>query len=273
MDYVQRNKEAWEEAFENKSPTWGEDIVSRIKSEQFPFLQKAIVDELSHYDLKDKVLGQFCCNNGRELLSLMGTGARRGVGFDIAENQIAFANETAKQLGMPCTFIAGDVLEIDDSYTKTFDYLFITIGALCWFKDLKAFFGKVSGCLKQKGIVIINESHPVTNMLCAPGEEGYSEETQNKLVYSYFDKTWEENMGMAYITGKPALSKTFTSFTHSMATILTSISQNGLRIQKLEEYDFDIAGGMFRHLDHQGIPLCYLLVAEKDEVPCAARAG
>jgi hypothetical protein len=30
------------------------------------------------------------------------------------------------------------------------------------------------------------------------------------------------------------------------------------------EYDYDIGDGMFQHLDHQGIPLSYLLVAEKD---------
>jgi hypothetical protein len=77
-------------------------------------------------------------------------------------------------------------------------------------------------------------------------------------------EAWEDNDGMAYITGKPTLSKTFTSFTHSMGKILTSISQNGLRILKLDEYDYDIAGDMFQHLDHQGIPLSYLLVAVKD---------
>lgn len=263
MNYIQGNKEAWEEAFENRSPTWGVDIISRIKSEPFPFLQKVIVDVLSHFDFKDKVLGQFCCNNGRELLSLMGTGARKGIGFDIAENQVAFANETARQLGYPCTYIACDVLTIDDTYSDTFDALFITIGALCWFKELGAFFAKVSRCLKQKGVLIINETHPVTNMLCVPGEEKFSEDTQEKLVYSYFEYTWEDNMGMAYITGKPALSKTFTSFTHSMGKILTSISENGLRILKLHEYDYDIGDGTFQHLDHKGFPLSYLLVAEK----------
>ncbi len=264
MDYIQRNKEAWEEAFGNKSSTWGNDIVARIRSEQFPFLQNAVVQEISHLDLKDKVLGQFCCNNGRELLSLMGTGARKGIGFDIAENQIAFANDTAKQLGLPCSFIACDVLAIDDLYTGTFDALLITIGALCWFQDLSPFFRKVSGCLKHKGVLIINETHPVTNMLSVPGDDGYSEELQNKLVFSYFEKTWEENQGMSYITGKSTLSKTFISFSHSMSKILTSISENGMRLQKLEEYDYDIAGGLFRHLDHQGIPLSYLLVAVKE---------
>lgn len=39
-------------------------------------------------------------------------GAVYGVGFDIAENQISFANMTAKKLQMNCTFIATDILNI-----------------------------------------------------------------------------------------------------------------------------------------------------------------
>jgi len=264
MDYIQQNKKAWEEAFRNKSPSWGKDIEEKVKAEPFPFLQPAIVDEIDQHDLKAKIIGHFCCNNGRELLSLMKSGAKEGVGFDIAENQIAFANDTAKKLRAPCTFIACDVLKIDEKYNEYFDYLFITIGALCWFQDLGAFFRKVSECLKQNGIVIINEMHPLTNMLCAPGEEGYDEGASNRLTYPYFEKTWEQNTGMSYITGKAAISKTFISFSHPMGTILTSISENELKIKKLVEYDYDISGGMFEHLNHRGIPLSYLLVAGKE---------
>jgi predicted RNA methylase len=75
-------------------------------------LEKALVEELINFDLKGKTIAQFCCNNGRELLSLYKMGAVYGVGFDIAENQISFANMTAKKLQMNCTFIATDILNI-----------------------------------------------------------------------------------------------------------------------------------------------------------------
>ncbi|MCB7062323.1 hypothetical protein [Enterocloster citroniae] len=35
---------------------------------------------------KGKTISQFCCNNGRELFSLIQLGAKDGVDFDIAEN-------------------------------------------------------------------------------------------------------------------------------------------------------------------------------------------
>ena len=57
-----------------------------------------------------KTIGQFCCNNGRELLSLVKCGrAKKGIGFDIAENQVAFANEKAKELNLP---------SIDDAFIR-----------------------------------------------------------------------------------------------------------------------------------------------------------
>jgi SAM-dependent methyltransferase len=263
VDYIGQNKAAWEEAYDNRSPTWGMDVADRLGREVFPFIQKAIVDEMGAYDFKGRIIGQFCCNNGRELLSLMGTGAAKGIGFDIAENQIAFANKVARQTGLPCEFVACDVLDIDASYWGKFDFLFITIGALCWFRDLDVFFGKVAACLKIGGVVIINEMHPVTNMLRAPGEEGYSEDVKDKLMNPYFGKTWEQNTGMSYITGRPSISRTFVSFSHSMSSIIGAMVGNSLRIRTFREFDYDISGGMFEHLDHQGIPLSYILTAER----------
>jgi len=264
MDYIKKNKTAWEEAYDSRSPTWGTDVASRLSREKFPFVQGAIVAEIAALDFEGREIGQFCCNNGRELMALMRTGASRGVGFDIAENQVAFANGIAAELGLPCEFVACNILDIDESYHDRFDYLFITMGALCWFQDLGPFFEKASECLRTGGIIIINEVHPVTNMLCAPGEDGFSEERQAMLVNSYFEKVWEQNTGMSYITGKTAISSTFVSFSHSMSKILNAMSSNGFRIRSMREFDYDIAGGMFEHLDHKGIPLSYILTAIKD---------
>lgn len=262
MDYIIRNKEAWEEAFNNRPKGWGEDIVYRIKNEELPYIVKDLADELVKYDFKNKTVAQFCCNNGRELLSIMKLGASCGTGFDIAENMIAAANETAKELDLNCTFIATDILEIDKHYYDSFDYIFITIGALTWFEDLYKFFRKASLCLKKGGKVFINEMHPITNMLAASGEENYDDEAQDKLVYSYFRKEpWVDN-SMSYISDK-VLSKTFCSYSHTMSYIVNSICRNGMSINKLIEFDYDISD-MFRKLNNKGIPLSYILICQKD---------
>lgn len=263
MGYRQENKEAWEEAFENRSKGWGEDIKDRLNQEDFPYIEKVLVEEILNYDFQNKTIGQFCCNNGRELLSLMKLGVEKGVGFDIAENMISFANTKAQDLGVNCTFVVSDILEIDPIYHDSFDYIFITIGALTWFQDLTEFFHIVSLCLKKGGKLIINEVHPVTNMLGAPGDENYDETVPNKLVYSYFrNEPWIENSGMGYMSGKTYDSKTFVSFSHTFSHIINSISKNHMNITKINEYDYDISS-LFGHLDNKGIPLSFILVSQK----------
>lgn len=261
MDYIISNKEAWEEAFENRYKGWGEDIVYRLKNEKLPFIVKDLANELVNYDFKNKSVAQFCCNNGRELLSIMKFGASSGIGFDIAENMVAVANNTANELDVNCKFVATDILKIDEQFYDSFDYIFITIGALTWFRNLSSFFEKVSLCLKQDGKLFINEMHPITNMLAASGEESFDEEALNKLAYSYFRKEpWIEN-SMCYMSDK-VLSKTFCSYSHTMSHIINSICQNGMCIKKLMEFDYDISS-MFRQLNNKGIPLSYVLVSQK----------
>ena len=102
--YIEGNKAAWEEAFDNRDASWGADITERIRSEEeYPFFNEETKAVLKQINTEGAVIGQFCCNNGRELLSLVKCGkAKQGVGFDIAENQVAFANEKAKELNLPC---------------------------------------------------------------------------------------------------------------------------------------------------------------------------
>lgn len=123
-------------------------------------------------DTKGKTIGQFCCNNGRELLSLVKCGkAEKGIGFDIAENQVAFANQKANELNVNCEFVAANIYDIGQEYEAMFDVVIITIDELCWFKDLRRFFEVVSKCMKPGATIIINEQHPCTNMIAAEGEE------------------------------------------------------------------------------------------------------
>ena len=87
--YIEGNKAAWEEAFENRAPSWGIDIADRIEKEEYPFFNEETKNVLKALDLEGTVIGQFCCNNGRELLSLVKNGrAKKGIGFDIAVDSL-----------------------------------------------------------------------------------------------------------------------------------------------------------------------------------------
>ena len=126
MSYITTNKAAWEEAFEHRHPNWGDENYQRLENERLPFFNKGIRDELETIDFKNKSVAQFCCNNGRELLSLMQLGAKNGIGFDIAENIIAQAEATAKKANITnCEFEACNLLDISSDYHNSFDFIFL----------------------------------------------------------------------------------------------------------------------------------------------------
>lgn len=98
MDYIKNNKLAWEEAFENRRPNWGDENYKILMTQTLPFLNRDTVAEFNKINMKGKTIAQFCCNNGRELLSIMQLNPVHAVGFDIAENIIEQAKETARQI-------------------------------------------------------------------------------------------------------------------------------------------------------------------------------
>lgn len=261
--YIEGNKAAWEEVFDKRDASWGADITERIKNEDYPFFYEETKEILKELDTEGMTIGQFCCNNGRELLSLVKCGrAKKGIGFDIAENQVAFANGKAKELKLPCEFVAVNIYDIDDGYRDQFDIVIITIGALCWFKDLDRFFAIVAKCMKQGGVIVINEQHPCTNMLATEEEKLYDPEHKLECHYSYFEHEWTGNEGMYYITKKNYHSKTFTDYTHSMSEIISGMCGNGIVVTGMWEFDYDISGG-YNSVDHSGYPLSMIIQGTK----------
>ena len=264
MSYVQGNKAAWEEAVEHRHPGWGEENDQRLRTECLPFFCPDLAQELRALDYNGKTVAQFCCNNGRELLSWMQLGAKCGIGFDLAENIIAQARDTAQKAGIGnCRFVCQNILDIPQQYHGSLDYVLFTIGAITWFEDLRPLFQKVSDCLKPGGMLLLHDYHPVMNMLPMPGEPGFDARHLNQIQYSYFRKEpWIENEGMAYMSETYA-SKTFVSFSHTMSDIVNGVSQAQMRIVKLNEYDYDV--GLSDVYDKKGFPLSYFLSAKKTE--------
>lgn len=261
MNYIKDNKAAWEAAFDNRSGDYAKDLLSRLKNEENPYFDTDLYTILNQYDLKDKTIAQYCTNNGRELLQLSLKGVKKAIGFDIAENMVNYANDIAQKLNAPAQFIQTDILTIDARFHDTFDLGLITVGALCWFKDLNAFLKVVKDTCKENAILIINETHPFGLMLATEAEDAYDENHPKRLTYNYFGHTvWQEH-GMGYMSDKKTAT-TFTSYSHTLSDIFSSLIKNDFIIQDFKEYDY-CAANLFTHLNHQGIPLLMTLVAKK----------
>lgn len=262
--YIESNKAAWEEAFDNRTASWGADIVRKVQAEDYPFFYEDVKELLRKYDLRGKTVGQFCCNNGRELLSLVKSGkAAKGYGFDIAENQVEFANQKARELQLPCEFKAVNIYDIQNEYLELFDFVIITIGALCWFKDLNRFFEIVAKCMKPTAQILIHEQHPCTNMIATEGDDLFDSKHPLECKFSYFEHEWTGNQGMFYITQKTYPSKTFTDYTHPMSEIISGMCNNKIVITGMREFDYDISDG-FADIDKQGYPLSVIIQGRKE---------
>ena len=263
-DYILGNKSAWEETLE-RNPDFGVDNWKILKEETFPFLYEDLVDEIKRYDLKEKNVLQLCCNNGREISSITkGTKAAYGLGIDIAENFIKQGKENAEKAGINCEFIATDVLEIQEELIDKFDAVFFIIGANCWFEDLAELYAVAAKYLRHDGLLFIFEIHSCSDMLLMPQDSGYDKNEPLKIGWSYFRKEpFLDDNGMGYISGAVEQSKVFTSFSHTMSDVINGVVENGLKILKLQEYDYD-TGANFPHLSGKGFPLTYLLVAQKE---------
>jgi ubiquinone/menaquinone biosynthesis C-methylase UbiE len=263
VDYIKSNKAAWEEAFERRKPNWGDYDYQKLLNEELPFLEADVIAELHNIEFKGKTIAQFCCNNGRELLSLMQLQPSAGVGFDIAENILAQARANAAKAGiLNCDFVQTNILEVEERYYNQFDFIFFTIGAITWFEDLVSPFNIVAKCLKPRGILLVNDFHPLMNMLATPDEEAFDPNCINKIAYPYFrDEPWLENDGMGYMSGQYA-SKTFTCFTHTISEIINSTINAGMTIKKWNEYNYDV--GLTDIYDKLEYPLSYIMIAEKN---------
>ena len=262
-DYVAANKEAWEEAFAVHQQGRKVDPVDVLQSPEGTYLDAPVREALSRIGVAAKAVGQLCCNNGRELLSVVKMGARSGVGFDLAENFIAEGARIARETGLNARFVCTDITQIPPEFTGTFDLLIVTAGALCWFRDLEALFAKAAEVLAAQGYLLIHEIHPFTQMLAYQSEPDYDAAHPDRPIYSYFrTDVWVETDGMDYVGGTTYASKPFTSFSHTMASIITAMARNGLTIAEMHEFPEDISAG-FGHLKERGLPLSYLLLARK----------
>lgn len=262
MSYIDDNKKAWEQAFMHRSGAYAKDLTKRLELNDVSFFHKDFLEELNAYPFENKNVAQFCCNNGRELLELSKRNINQGIGFDIAKNMVENANDIATNLTLPAKFIETNILKLESKYNGFFDYGLITVGVLCWFKDLNEFFKKVSQSLKTNGRLFIHESHPFGNMLATKEEPKYDASNHKLLVYDYFGNTVWKDQEMGYMSGSLKTESVFTSYAHTLSDIFAAMHKNHLTLTVFKEHGYCV-GNIFNHLDHQGLPLSMIMVAKK----------
>ncbi|OQY27737.1 MAG: hypothetical protein B6244_09515 [Candidatus Cloacimonetes bacterium 4572_55] len=224
--YTQANRVAWNEVTPIHQRERKVDLKEKFKKKGYSTLDEAITTKFQKLGIQGKPVAQLCCNNGRETLSLINLGAASRVGFDISDAAIEEARGLAETSGLNCEFVRTDVYDIGEEYTDRFDLIYLSIGGIVWLPDLDAFFSIVRRLLKNHGLVVIYDSHPVTNILGAEGDEEFDPSNPLKPVFSYFrEEPWISNNGIDYIGKTSYKSETMYSFTQPMSMVISGLGK------------------------------------------------
>lgn len=261
----EKNRIAWNEASEYHQKARGNSLQTGFENLNFTTLNrdcdKVLISKLSDIDFKNKVIAQMPCNNGRELLSLMKFGAKEAIGFDISDTVIQEAKQLAEIAKLNVKFLQTNILEINEEYNASFDFIYISEGSLQWFPDLNEFFSVVSRLLNVNGNLLIFEMHPFAYFF----ENRFNPENPNfEELTPYFEKgPYTYKNGLDYVGDVQYEAKECCWFMHTLSDILNAIIQNGIIINDFEEYNLEMANNSTSKIFDK-FPLSYILTGKKD---------
>ena len=258
-DRIEANRRAWA----TLSADHHEEFRRRLRKKATT-LNDTQIAELG--DIEGKSLIHLQCNTGADTISLARMGARV-TGVDLVPENVGFARELAVEFGVPdARFFEADVLELQGLHDEQYDIVYSTEGALCWLPDLRRWARSVRHVLADDGFLYLFDSHPFFMV--------WDEEALPELVvkYPYFGKEADRD---EFIGGYAAERRRGPNYSwgYTMGEIVTSLSEAGLHVDWLHEYDwlfFRLQGegheavgeGKWRFARHQGrLPFSFSLKA------------
>ena len=224
-DYLKINKASWN----SKTDTHMES--------EFYNMKGFLVGETSLKNIELNLLGDINglrilhlqCHFGQDTLSLGRLGAHV-TGVDLSDKAIDRARELALKTKIDANFICCDIYDLPKHLNKEFDIIYTTYGTIGWLPDLNKWGKIISRFLKPGGRLIFAEFHPVVWM--------YDDEF-SKIAYSYFNSgpIMETETG-TYAKRDANLTLKYIMWNHSIGEVITSLTQNGIEVTSLKEYDY-----------------------------------
>lgn len=238
-DYVAANKQSWGLIAQEHYEAFKARLLAQEST-----LSPTVIQELG--DIRGKRLIHVQCNTGADTVSLARLGATV-TGTDLVPANIHYARRLAEDCGVhDARFIESNTLELMDRHQEKYDVVFTTEGVLCWLPDLYLWARNVRHLLADDGFLYVLDSHPVYML--------WDEDRLPELVvkYPYFQKVADQDewIGGYASPGRPGTNY---SWMYTLGEIVTALSQAGLHIEWLHEFDwifFKAAEGMVQ--DAQG---------------------
>lgn len=263
--YTEGNRRAFNEANLFHKKAKGDYYQKRFLEKDFLALDDYEKQTFRKMNFKGKKVAQLCCNNGRELISIVKLGAKEGIGFDISDAAIADAREFTSIAKVNCNFICTDIYSIGEEYSNYFDIMYISAGSLNWLPDIKLFFKAIDRLLKKGGLLFIYEIHPFSEIFASSDNDKFDVNNPYKITKSYFNKsTQTQETGIDYLGKEKYKSETNYWFTYTMSDVINGCIQNNIRITELNEYPIDVSAVLEHLQKDKMIPLSFSLLGIKE---------
>lgn len=262
---IQKNLTAWNE-IAHKHYALNRDIIeNNLKTSGF-YIDSVLKDELQKKDVSQLTVGQFNCNNGREIISAHQLGYKRAIGFDFSSNFIQQGRDYAAYAETATEFVETNIYEIDKEYFGTVDHLFVTAGALCWMPDLKSYFEIAFETCANNGSITLWETHPMLEMFKPDRDRIRDGDQDLRMHYPYFmSEPVHYESGLDYYSNKKFGQEAVLWYHHKLSDIVQAVINAGFRIVFFKEYDYDNSIG-YREVESFAVrpPMSFILTAHKD---------
>lgn len=231
-DFSETNRRAWEELarIHALDRTGFYRIQAFLAGENTLYpIEKAEVGEVA-----GKTVAHLQCHIGLDSLNLARMGAEV-TGLDFSAEAVAQAGRFSERIGVPATFVQGNVYDADKLLKPaSFDLVYVTWGAIPWLPDIRRWTDVVANLLRPGGELYLLETHPATECL---------HEENGRLVARYdwrspADKPIEDEASQSY-TGDEIQrehGRTY-NWIHSFTDIMGGLLANGLTITAFQEHE------------------------------------
>ena len=216
-------------------------------------------------NIEGKSILHLQCHFGQDTISLARMGAHV-TGIDFSDKAIAEAKLLAKQTNVEAKFICCDIYDLPVYLNEKFDIVFTSYGTIGWLPDLDKWAKIISRFLRDEGILIFVEFHPVVWMF---------DNNFEKIGYNYFNtESIEETENGTYADKDAPITTETISWNHSLSEVINSLLYNNMNLSSFDEYNYspyncfnetiEFETGKFRikHLEDK-IPMLYAIKAIK----------
>jgi SAM-dependent methyltransferase len=174
------------------------------------------------------------CHFGKDTLAWARAGATV-TGLDFSEPAVAAARDLADRAGLAdrSDFVCAPVAEAVAALGgRTFDVVYVSLGALSWLPSVDGWADQVAGLLRTRGRLFLHDVHPLSLALA---------DDDLTVVWTYFEEPvpYRDVRAGSYADATGAMPGEATySWNHGIGEIVTAVVGHGLRVDRLEEHEW-----------------------------------